>query len=136
MGLCVFKTDEIKRCIEHTLASTTWNTETGVEPQPGVFFVHDQGVYLMSNGYPRDLLPGDKCYVAYAQDCCPEKDQDWWENSRALVGGDDFGETLPVNSKWLKNCDEYEEFHVNVTENELESYFSKPRRPIAGGMKT
>jgi hypothetical protein len=49
----------------------------------------------MSNGEPRDLLgSSDRSFVAYANGCHPDKDADWYDHARALVGGDDFGETL------------------------------------------
>jgi hypothetical protein len=51
------------------------------KPQPGLLFVHDHGVYLMSNGEPRDLImpPGKTtptAYTAYAAGCDPNKDED------------------------------------------------------------
>ena len=33
--------------------------------------------------------------MPYAIGCHPEKDADWYETARGLVGGDDFVETLP-----------------------------------------
>ena len=33
--------------------------------------------------------------MPYAIGCHPEKDTDWYETARGLVGGDDFVETLP-----------------------------------------
>jgi hypothetical protein len=60
--------------------------------------VHDDGVYLMSNGEPRDIVEGESSFVAHAKGCNPKTDPDWWDVSRALVGGDDFGECLP----WAK----------------------------------
>lgn len=137
MGICVFKTDDVRRCIEHTLNSKTWvlaYTESGTPNQPGLYFVHDQGVYLMSNARPKDFLDppeNTRNYAAYAAGCNPDKDPDWWNNSKDLVGGDDFGENVFVTEKHLKRCDEFEEFHVEVTEDTLESYFTKPRAKTA-----
>jgi hypothetical protein len=36
-----------------------------------------------------------RSFCAYAIGCHPEKDADWYETARGLVGGDDFVETLP-----------------------------------------
>lgn len=70
-----------------------------VPTEPCVQLVHDDGVYLMSNGLPPDLLDGTpdhgRRFVAYAEGCDPQRDPDWWETARLLVGGDDFSETLP-----------------------------------------
>jgi hypothetical protein len=59
----------------------------------------------MSNGQPRDIVGADatdrkdaakdegRSFCAYASH--PEKDADWYETARGLVGGDDFVESLP-----------------------------------------
>ena len=67
-----------------------------IKTKADLLLVHDQGVYLMSGGKPPDLIEPDKPsrYVAYAHGCNPSADG-WWERSRALVGGDDFGEPIP-----------------------------------------
>jgi hypothetical protein len=96
-------------------------------PRPCLFFVHDNGVYLMSNGEPRDLLdpadPQSSAYVVYAEQCNPTIDDDWWENSRDLVGGDDFVEALPIAEDWLKLCDECKEFILHVSPTEILGQF-------------
>src|SRR5580704_12935319 len=57
--------------------------------------VRDRGVYLLSNEQPRDLVEGERSFVAYAQGCDPYRDRDWRSNSRDLAGDDDFSLTLP-----------------------------------------
>lgn len=52
-----------------------------------LLLVHDQGVYVMSMAQP----VGQRTIV-YANGCNPQNDDAWWETSRRLVGGDDFGE--------------------------------------------
>lgn len=111
-----FDAAELRRVVEHSIASPQakklvdykFDKATGEgEPvmadvaKPAVTLVHDQGVYLMSNGEPGDPLDPSagegkyfKRYVAYARGCHPQKDDDWHETARHLVGGDDFGETL------------------------------------------
>lgn len=108
MGKLIFNAADVRRVVEHSLAAPeqrsiayTKNPVTA----PAVILVHDQGVYLMSNGEPGDLLdPADEGkafaphYVAYAKGCNPKLDEEWWDNGRDLVGGDDFAETL----EWAK----------------------------------
>jgi hypothetical protein len=138
MPTCVFKTDDVRRCIEHALNSTEWRMGWSEEPPaPALFFVHDQGVYLMSNGEPRDLIPIEGAdtgqpttYCAYAEHCDPSKDEDWWENASGLVGGDDFAETISVNRAFLNDCGRYEQLEVELTPTQLSVYFSKPRRVV------
>ncbi len=56
----------------------------------GLVLVHDQGVYLMSNGLPE--LPQGQ-HVVYAEGFGPRDDDSLF---CSIVGGDDFGEYLPV----------------------------------------
>ena len=61
---------------------------------PAVLLVHEQGVYLMSNGQPRDIVGADatdrkdaakdegRSFCAYAIGCHPENDADWYEIAR------------------------------------------------------
>lgn len=67
-------------------------------PPPALHFVHDQGLYLMSNGRPSQPKD-DPNRVIYAEGFNPEKEafEDWWEGARAIVGGDDFVEPLPID---------------------------------------
>lgn len=58
-----------------------------VPPDSELQLVHDQGVYIMSF-----MQPVGQRTIIYAEGCHPEKDTDWWETSRRLVGDDDFGE--------------------------------------------
>jgi hypothetical protein len=99
----VFKVSDVRRVLEHSISSPEQGpvayTDEPVEC-PSVVIVHDQGVYLMSNGIPGDFIEKDngtrfrKSFCAYAKGCDPQKDEDFWENSRELVGGDDFAETI------------------------------------------
>lgn len=58
----------------------------GEGEQAGVWLVGDHGVYLMSNGV---LTEGQKPLVAYAVECDPTSNADWWETKRQTFGGDD-----------------------------------------------
>jgi hypothetical protein len=104
MSKLIFKAKDVRRVIEHTLAAPEQRPvsyTTDPVKEVAVLLVHDQGVYLMSNGKPGDLLDpsqdeviGSSHFVAYAQGCHPDKDKNWYDTARALVGGDDFAETL------------------------------------------
>jgi len=109
MTTLIFNAADVRRIVEHALAAPrhqdhlvgyTDDFQPITEPgQPALVLVHDDGVYLMSNGLPRDLVSGTedngRSFVAYAKGCHPQNDAGWWDASRALVGGDDFAETLP-----------------------------------------
>lgn len=135
MPTCIFKTDDVRRCVEHALNSTTWSMGWAEEeqPVPALFFVHDHGVYLMSNGEPRDIVDvngKENTYVAYAQHCNPHADNEWWDNARELVGGDDFAETLPISRMWLEKCGRYENLEIHVTGTEITCVFAVPKRIV------
>jgi hypothetical protein len=72
-------------------------------PTAGLAFVHDQGIYLMPT---RPSIPGQNRsnWVVYAKDCNPDTDEDWWENARNLVGGDDFGEDITTAIHVIRAC--------------------------------
>lgn len=128
MGVCVFKTSDIKRCVKHALQSTKWDMAWSELPsQPAILFVHDQGIYCMSNGDPRDM-DGDSSFCAFAKGCNPKTDEDFYEEARYLVGGDDFGETIPVNAETLKRCDMYEEMRIRVNTKSMSITFNKPKK--------
>jgi hypothetical protein len=95
----IFNAADVRRVVEHSIASPKQlpmaYTKDEFPEEPAVVLVHDQGIYLMSNGDPRDLERGDHSFCAYAQGCHPQNDPEWWDTARDLVGGDDFGETLP-----------------------------------------
>jgi hypothetical protein len=133
MPTCVFKTDDLRRPVTHTLQSTEWDMAWESGPnRPGLLFVHDNGVYLMSNGVPRDRSEdnSETCHVAYAEHCNPQTDPEFYENSRELVGGDDFVEVINVDESFLQQCAEYDEFHIVVTQEQLECLFANPK-PLA-----
>lgn len=106
MARLIFAAADARRVVEHSLGARTQRPiayTTDAVSAPAVILVHDQGVYLMSNGEPRDRInpkrkSDSRLFVAYAQGCDPEKDSDWWDRAHALVGGDDFSETLPYAS--------------------------------------
>lgn len=59
---------------------------------PALWFVKDDGIYLMSPGRDETTRPP----VAYAQGYEPDA-EDVWERSREAVGGDDFAIALPLD---------------------------------------
>lgn len=128
MGLCVFKTTEIKRIVKHALQSKSWRQgyDDSQPACPALMFVHDSGVYCMSSGLPSDKV-GESNFCAYAKGTDPRTDEDYYEVSRDLVGGDDFVEVLPCDADTLRLCDEFSEMIIKVTEAELTLAFRKPK---------
>ena len=58
--------------------------------------VADQGIYLMSSGLPREIIKGDQSRIAYAEGTDPDKDENWYENKRQFMGGDDQVINIPM----------------------------------------
>ena len=137
MGICRFKTSELKPLIEHAKAAAEFDMgyESERTPVPALLFIHDQGVYLMSNGIPRlsngnnPNQPDVNSRVAYAEGCDPNVGEfdDWYGMSRELVGGDDFVEILPIHDYWLGDCDLFETFEVNATSSSISYGFADPK---------
>lgn len=66
----------------------------------GLHLVADDGVYLMSNGEPRDIVSGSaggRSRVCHAQGIDPQRESfdDWWERKVSHMGGDDQVLFLP-----------------------------------------
>lgn len=109
MKQLIFDADDVRRVVKHSLAAATQGGHTiGHDPETGtaltepvaaaaVILARDEGVYLMSNGQPRDLLneASPRSFAAYAIGCHPFRDHDWRTNARELVGDDDFSCVLP-----------------------------------------
>jgi hypothetical protein len=117
MAKLIFDANDVKRVVEHSLIAPQQGEQlvdhdagglpiTEPVAEPAVLLVHDHGVYLMSNGKPRDIVgpDGEGCldesrdegrsFLAYAKGCDPNKDPEWFDTACALVGDDDFGVTL------------------------------------------
>lgn len=99
-----FNLNDLRPLVEHTKSCTehfpTYGQQQEGEVIPaGLWLVHDEGVYLMSNGKP-SLPRGDNnnsSKVVYAEYCHPQEDEDYYDNAREEVGGDDFAEYLPLD---------------------------------------
>ena len=86
----------VKAAYENAVNASSWRASYG-DPdvtEPGLWFVKDEGIYLMSNASP---FEENKTPVVYADTFHPKVDQDVWERSREAVGGDDFSETLSAS---------------------------------------
>ncbi|AXY24047.1 hypothetical protein CD178_03303 (plasmid) [Komagataeibacter saccharivorans] len=66
----------------------------------GLMLVGDNGIYLMSNGYPILGDPdGHGSLVAYASEADPRtRPDDWYDVKRASFGGDDGAEFLSADT--------------------------------------
>jgi hypothetical protein len=82
MGTAIFKPSE-------TLTQIMYHASAKKEP---VFLAKDQGLYFMCQSLRAP--DGKSALCAYAEGCNPNTDDfdTWWENCRAIAGGDDFGE--------------------------------------------
>jgi len=99
MAILSFDAQSVHRIITHTKSSPDHSMGWSDAPnQPAVVLAGDQGVYLMSNGEPRDTraTAPDRTFVAYARGINPDMDAGWWEAKRASFGGDDGAETLLI----------------------------------------
>lgn len=56
------------------------------DEKPGLWLVGDEGVYILSNG---KLAKGQRPLVAYAEECDPKTNPDYWHYKRQHFGADD-----------------------------------------------
>lgn len=69
---------------------------------PQFYLVKDRGAYVMAA--TETPLPvdeeGSANFVVYCEGCNPDVDEDYYETARAIFGGDDFGDPIPLD--WMK----------------------------------
>ena len=90
---------------------------------PGLLFVKDQGVYLMTNARrtPAEVEAG--LGIVFGKGFNPSVDEDWYEAGRGL-GGDDFVEVFPFGrkedqDKMLRQLDQYKWVKLRVTSRSI-----------------
>lgn len=72
-----------------------YGLEPGKGERPGLWLVGDNGVYVMSNG---KLSESGRPMVVYAEECHPDKNDDWFEVKRRTFGGDDGVDFIDAES--------------------------------------
>lgn len=101
MAILVFESAAVSELVSHAAAATEHQRPYGEEKGfPSLLLVHDDGVYLMSSGVPGLSDPDreGRAKVVHAKGTNPTTDEDHYETARALVGGDDFVEHLPLEA--------------------------------------
>ena len=70
--------------------------EAAVKGGKPLMLAHDHGVYLCHD----DIKEHDgTCVCVYAKGCDPRQTERWFETANALVGGDDFGISIPLGGQ-------------------------------------
>lgn len=117
MGTLTFSADEIRNKLWSEYKLRPWQS-TSSSPKATISLVHNQGVYLIAHSKVEGSRPEES--IVYAKGCNPSKDADWQENSRALVGGDDFSQEVP--SEWFEELlfNDDKSIFIKFTNNSLE----------------
>jgi len=71
--------------------------EAAITSGKPLMIAHDHGVYLCCDDVRTPSGVG--CLCAFATGCEPDVDPDAFETSSDLVGGDDFGECIPLSAR-------------------------------------
>ena len=123
MAILTFYTKHVARIVAHAKASPAhemgWTSHL---PQPAVTLAGDNGVYLMSNGLPRDQRAPEKPgnYVAFAQGMNPNIDANWYDAKIAAYGGDDGADCLLIIDELQLLIDRGEEvIKLEITEDHI-----------------
>lgn len=107
--------------------------DTVLSDDADVMLVKDDGIYLMSFGdKPKNAGSEWRRVVAYARGFDPKKDgEDVWEEARAAVGGDDFGEKVGTKKEFVAMLeDSVGDLAVKVTATTLSVAYI-PKAPSA-----
>lgn len=99
MAVLTFCALAVRRVVDHAKAAPEHDMGgTRYPPQPAVILAGDRGVYLMSNGLPRDQRspqkPGN--YVAFAEGMNPNIDPSCRDTKIKAYGRDDGADTLLI----------------------------------------
>ena len=119
--LLKFDLEAVRKQFEHAKKSDTHKPsfiehEDGITPQPALWFVKDNGIYIMSNGEAPDRPD-----VVYAQGYNPNTDGEVWDKCRDAVGGDDFCELIYHDTALaLTNHPNAKTLGIKVTESALD----------------
>ena len=115
MSRLMFDLAALRPIVDHALKAPEHAPTFGQTPPiaPALWLVKDDGIYLMSNGRPRQIADDSpatgqdqdgQSLVVYAEGFDPKKADPMavWFAARDAVGGDDFGEPLPA--EWFKDA--------------------------------
>lgn len=130
MNTLHFDAKEVLVAAKHAIGGTghSMGYMSKLKPGPALFLVHDSGVYLMSNAKRSDDEIAKHHGIAYADGCNPHIDKDdCWDNSRFLVGGDDFAETIPIDAGWLPALESNAEVQIRFGARSFKILFKKKR---------
>jgi hypothetical protein len=124
--ILTFDPVKVAKLIDHAFKSPDHKIVYGDENtrKPGLWFVGDHGIYLMSNGLPSLPNPekgGTKQLVVYADECDPYKVsyEELWENKVKGFGSDDGCEFLDL-SKLTYDCSmPIRAFKIECTKNKM-----------------
>ncbi|MBZ9772331.1 DUF3085 domain-containing protein [Mesorhizobium sp. CO1-1-8] len=95
-----------------------YGARPGKGEKPGLWLVGDEGIYIMSNG---KLAEGARALIAYAEQCHPVGNPDWWDYKRRHFGGDDGIEfieaerLLPLFDRHMRAT----HLNIELTETEI-----------------
>ena len=119
MSKLTFKTAEVRPLFDHAKAASEHRPTYGQDPIPSLHLVGDQGVYLMSSGIPmlaKEKDKGEGSQVAYAEGTDPNDGGfEWYENKRALYGGDDGVDAVPLHMFEQAMARDSETFTITLT---------------------
>lgn len=111
MKTLIFDLAEVSANLRHSMACTQWKQTYGETTQRvGLWWVKDEGTYLMSNGIGEDTRPP----VAYARGLGADAD---WDTVQEYCGGDDFAQFIDIGDIPYLVCGQNIKGTVHITFN-------------------
>ncbi|MCG7584751.1 DUF3085 domain-containing protein [Photobacterium sp. OFAV2-7] len=117
MGIVTFSADEIRNKLWPEYKLRPLGSTSFTPSEAAISLVHNQGVYLIANSKIDDSCPEKS--IVYAEGCNPSCDEEWYNTSRSLVGGDDFSQELPP--EWFESLliTDTQTLSLSITENDI-----------------
>lgn len=126
MARFIFDGAAVLELLSHAKAAPKTTSPYGLteDPGPGLFFVKDDGVYVMSNGEPP--LPGAESrnkvvyaqgYEALPQTASVDERMEQYDKVRDAAGGDDFAEFIPAKS--IEKLEQNDLLEINLTRSNM-----------------
>lgn len=104
-----------------------------------LWLVGDDGIYLMSNGSPRQLASegSERSLVAYAAEANPKTDPEGvWNAKQRIFGGDDGVDALPLSMfEYAMQLPDSATFKVKISSEKVEVVVPQKRITLKQGMK-
>ena len=111
----------LRALAQETLSHTQFHIpyEEKTTPKKSVFFVKDQGIYLMNAYCKNNGESKTGNHVVYARGYNPKTNDNCWDDSYMAVGGDDFAESIELTESALHRVAHGGNIAIEITDTTM-----------------